>query len=330
SPPQGGGERGCCPSVERIVLRLAAENNAFDRSPPQTAAPPRARAGRVCVAHTRPPLRRGAGQQPRSTREENMKDYITVNDISEQQFEELVRRRSDKIEKELVYMDHQKSTTGGRLDVLMVDSGKSLVVVELKVKQDDGMLFQGLDYYDYVSTRAEAFARLYKHHSVDATKQPRLFLIAPSFSQTLVNRCKWLSIRPSLFTYVCLKIEGEEEIIPAFSEQEIPSAPDVIEITHLSDHMNYITDAAVRTRVEALLEEIKNWKPGSISLDAISFAISMKINNRVFAYLYPRRQYYQIGTYNADDEWTQYPIKSEDDLEKVKPIAKAAMDSRMK
>ncbi len=259
-----------------------------------------------------------------------MKDYTKVNDISEQQLEDLVRRRTDKIEEGLIYMDHQKSTTGGRLDVLMVDSGKSLVVAELKVKQDDGMLFQGLDYYDYVSTHAEAFARLYRHHSVDATQQPRLFLIAPSFSQTMVNRCKWLSIRPFLFTYVCLKIEGEEDIIPAFSEQEIPSEPDVIEVTHLSDHLNYITNAAVRSRVEALLEEIKNWKPGSISLDAISFAISMKINGRVFAYFYPRRQFYQIGTYNADNEWTQYPIKAEGDLENVKPIVKAAMESRMK
>ncbi len=33
----------------------------------------------------------------------------------------------------------------------MVDSGKSLIVAELKAVEDDGMLLQGLDYYDYVS-----------------------------------------------------------------------------------------------------------------------------------------------------------------------------------
>jgi hypothetical protein len=46
----------------------------------------------------------------------------------------------------------------------LVDSGRSLVVAELKMVQDDDMLIQGLDYYDYVSTNLEAFARLYKPH----------------------------------------------------------------------------------------------------------------------------------------------------------------------
>jgi hypothetical protein len=86
-------------------------------------------------------------------------------DVSEQRLEDLVRQHADAIEDALVYVDHQHSTLGGRLDVLMVDSGESLVVAELKVVEDDGMLLQGLDYYDYVSTHREAFARLYKAYA---------------------------------------------------------------------------------------------------------------------------------------------------------------------
>jgi RecB family endonuclease NucS len=113
-----------------------------------------------------------------------MKKLIKV-DVSEQQLEELVRRNAEMLEEGLTYVDHQKPTTGGgRLDVLMVDSGQSLVIAELKVVQDDQMLFQGLDYYDYVSTQIESFARLYKKHNINPTQQVRLFLIAPSFSQT--------------------------------------------------------------------------------------------------------------------------------------------------
>jgi len=202
-----------------------------------------------------------------------MKKY-TKADVSEQELEDIVRRNAGQIEEGLIYVDHQKPAAGGRLDVLLVDSGKSLVVAELKVTQDDGMLLQGLDYYDYVSTHVEAFARLYKNHSIDPTQQVRLFLIAASFSQTLVNRCKWLDLPISLFTFNCL-----------FAEQQITAPPEIVEVTHLDDHLNYITDAAVRTKVTALLEEIKNWKPGNISLDPIKYAISMKVNGRVFAYL---------------------------------------------
>lgn len=258
-----------------------------------------------------------------------MKSYRKV-DVSEQELEDLVRRHSGTIEEGLGYVDHQKQAAGGRLDVLMVDSGKALVVAELKVVQDDGMLMQGVDYYDYVSSHVEAFSRLYKTHKVDPTQEVRLFLIAPSFSQTLTNRCKWINLPISLFTYNCLKFEGEDDLIPIFSEQAIPTPPEVIEVTHLDDHLNYITDPHIRSKVSALLDEIKNWKPGNISLDSIKYAVSMKVNGRVFAYFYPRRKHYLLATYNDQEVWTEYIIKDDDDLANVKPIMQAAMERRIK
>lgn len=101
-------------------------------------------------------------------------------------------------------------------------------------------------------------------------------------------------------------------------------------MSHLDDHLNYITDVAIRTKVSALLDEIKNWKPGNISLDPIKYAISIKVNGRVFAYLKSRRQHYLIATYDASDEWKEYPVKTDDDLATVKPIVKAAMERRVK
>lgn len=258
-----------------------------------------------------------------------MKPYKKV-DVSEQQLEDLVRQHTGTIEEGLGYVDHQKQAAGGRLDVLMVDSGKALVVAELKVVQDDGMLMQGVDYYDYVRSHVEAFARLYKAHLVDPTQEVRLFLIAPSFSQALINRCKWVNLPISLFNYNCLKFDGEENLIPIFSEQAIPTPPEVIEVTHLDDHLNYITDPGVRSKVSTLLNEIKNWNPGNISLDPTKYAISMKVNGRVFAYFYPRRKHYLLASYSDQEVWTEYIIKDEDDLANVKIIMKAAMERRIK
>ena len=258
-----------------------------------------------------------------------MKKY-TKADVSEQELEDIVRRNAGQIEEGLIYVDHQKPAAGGRLDVLLVDSGKSLVVAELKVTQDDGMLLQGLDYYDFVTTHVESFARLYKSHSIDPTQQVRLFLVAPTFSQPLVNRCKWLDLPISLFTFNCLKFEGETDVVAIFTEQQITAPPEIVEVSHLDDHLNYITDVTVRNKVSALLDEIKNWKPGNIAIDPIKYAVSMKINGRVFAYLYPRRQHYLIATYDASDEWKEYAVKNDDDLVTVKTIAKAAMERRVK
>ncbi len=256
-----------------------------------------------------------------------MNPYRKV-DVSEQQLEDLVRRHVGMIEEGLAYVDHQNQAGGGRLDVLMVDSGKSLVVAELKVVQDDGMLMQGLDYCDYVSNHVEAFARLYKDHNIDPTQQVRLFLIAPSFSQTLVNRCKWIDLPVSLFMFNCLAFDSDPDLVPIFAEQPLPTQPVIVEIKTLDDHLTYITDTAVRAQVSALLDEIKNWNPGSICLDPIKDAISMKINGRVFAYFYARRKHYLLATYNDQAEWTDFSIKDDDDLAKAKPIMKAAMDQR--
>lgn len=258
-----------------------------------------------------------------------MANYRKV-DVSEQQLEDLVRQHTDAIEDALVYVDHQRSTPGGRLDVIMVDSGKSLVVAELKVVEDDGMLLQGLDYYDYVSTHREAFARLYKAHAPDPTQQVRLFLIAPTFSQTLISRCKWIDAPISLFTFSCLKFEGAEEVVPVFSEQEIPSSPDPVEVRRLDDHLKYITDAASRSRFSDLLDEIKTWKPGRISQDVVKYAVSMKIDGQVFAYLHPRRKQFLISTYNAENTWTDYPVNSDEDLQKILPLMKAAVEARLR
>jgi len=258
-----------------------------------------------------------------------MKAY-KKKDVSEQQLEDLVRRHAGMVEEGLAYVDHQKLAAGGRLDVLMMDSGKSLVVAELKVVQDDGMLMQGVDYYDYVSTHVEAFARLYGVHGIDPTQQVRLFLIAPSFSQTLINRCKWLDLPISLFTFHCMEFEGEDDLVPIFAEQSIPTPQEVVEVRNPNDHLGYITDAQVRAKASSLLEEVKNWKPGSISLDAVKSAISIKVNNRVFAYFYPRRQHYLLATYNDQDEWMTYSIKDDDDLDKVKAIMLKAVERRVR
>ena len=258
-----------------------------------------------------------------------MKNYEDVP-VSEQELEDIVRRYAGKIEEGLVYVDHQKTFGGGRLDVLLVDSDKSLVVAELKVVQDDGMLLQALDYYDFVTTHIEAFSRLYKNHSIAVTNEVRLVLIAPSFSQTLVNRCKWLTFQPSLFTYNCLRVEGDGEIFPIFREHLVPTTPVVMEERPtIGQQLNYITDDAVRSRADAFLKEVNGLSPNVLQ-ETTKYGVSMKIDGYVFAYLWPRRKFFHIDTYDISDEWKNFPIKTENDLINVKSLVKTAVEKRQK
>lgn len=247
-----------------------------------------------------------------------MRKYSNV-EVSEKQLEDMVRQASDLIEDGLRYIDHQKRTERGPLDVLFADSGNALVVAELKVTEDDGMLIQGIDYYDYIATNIEGFARAYKSKKVDPTQETRLFLIAPSFSVALLNRCKWIDIPISLFTFQCILFkDSPDEIIPVFNEITVPSGPLTVEVYTLEQKLNYITDAEVRKNAKDLVEEIKVWDKDKIFIEPLKHDISMKVSGKVFSYVAPRRKHFVIYTYDNDGNWTGYPIHHTEDLEETR------------
>lgn len=243
-----------------------------------------------------------------------MKKYKIV-EIPEKGLEEIVRKGSYLIEEGLRYIDHQKRTERGPLDVLFADSGNALVVAELKIIEDDGMLVQGLDYYDYIASNIEGFTRAYKEKKIDPTQKLRLFLVAPSFSVALLNRCKWIDIPLSLFTFQCLAFEDNpKEIVPVFKEITIPPRLQPVEVYTIEKRLNYITDDNVRKIAEKLLGEIQDWDRDNILIEAIKYAISLKVSGRVFMYLDPRRKRFLVSTWDDEDKWSSFPIQQPDDL----------------
>lgn len=254
-----------------------------------------------------------------------MKKYKSI-EVSEKQLEDLIRQGADLIEEGLRYIDHQRVTERGPLDVIMADSGSALVVAELKIVEDDRMLVQGIDYYDYVSRNLEGISRVYKDFHIDPSQTVRLFLIAPSFSVSLLNRCKWIDIPISLFTYKCIEFEDSKEITAVFSEVTIPSAPEVVVTYSLGDRLKYITDPDARKMVDELVKEIRGWDTANVLIEPTKYDISLKISGRVFSYIGPRRKHFIIYTYDNEKKWTGFPIHQKEDLGAVKVLLKANVE----
>jgi hypothetical protein len=254
-----------------------------------------------------------------------MKNYKSI-EVSEKQLEDLIRQGANLVEEGVRYIDHQRNTERGPLDVLMVDSGNALIAAELKIIEDDVMLVQGIDYYDYISKNIEGISRVYKDFHIDPSQTARLFLIAPSFSVSLLNRCKWVDIPISLFTYKCITFEDSEEIIPVFSERTVPSVTEIVEVYNLDDRLKYITNSEIRELLRGLIKEIRNWDTENISIEAVKYSISLKIFGRVFSYIHPRRNFFIIDTNDNEKKWTGFPINQKEDLETVKVLLKANID----
>lgn len=252
-----------------------------------------------------------------------MKEYRYV-EVSEARLEDMIRRAPELIEAGLKFVDHQAFTERGPLDVLLVDSGRALVVAELKVIEDDSMLVQGIDYYDYVLRNLDGYARAYKQHRIDPKQEPRLFLIAPSFSVTLLNRTKWINIPISLFTFQCIQFQDEKgEPLPVYREITAPTIPEPPQVYSLEDRYKYITDSKTRELARKLVDEIKEWDSERVLVEPTKYDISIKVANRVVAYVQPRRKHFLLSTYDSEGKWVSQSINSESDVTTLMPVVRA-------
>lgn len=254
-----------------------------------------------------------------------MKKYKPIS-ITEKQLEDLIRQAPELIEDGLKYLDHQKTTDRGPLDILLLDSGGALIIAELKIIEDDNMLFQAIDYYDYVTKNIEAFGRLYKKSKVDPLQTVRLLLVAPSFSIPLINRIKWINIPISLITFKAIQFEDEKEITPIFTEITLPSTPKIVQNNTIDDRLNYVTDQKTKSRLIKLLDKIKSWDSQNISIDALQYDLSLKISGSVFSYIGPRRKYFIVYTYNEDGDWTGFPIHKDGDIAGIEKLLKSNIE----
>lgn len=93
------------------------------------------------------------------------------------------------------------------LDVLCHDGNGQLVILQLNVEEDDSMLLQGLQSFDYVDKFKSFLKATYNKHKIDDKEKPRLILIAPSFSDAVKRAVESMKgIRIDLYEWEYLKL----------------------------------------------------------------------------------------------------------------------------
>ncbi len=103
-----------------------------------------------------------------------------------QELEQMVVNEINMVEKGLtVICSNVPITDKTTLDVLCHDSNGQLVILQLNVEEDDAMLLQGLESFDYVDKFKSFLKATYNKHKIDDKEKPRLILIAPSFSDAV-------------------------------------------------------------------------------------------------------------------------------------------------
>lgn len=246
-------------------------------------------------------------------------EEVKILDISERELESFVKLSLSNIETGLTLIDTQVNTYRGPLDVLAADNEGCLVVIELKVKENDDMLFQAVDYSDWVQENIDSVSRMYRniHSKVEANykKPPRIMLVAPSFSSSLKRRAKYLDINIDLYICRFIEIGGKRGLL--FEQVNIPPrrfpppSPKTI-----PDLMNYPQNVEYKTLIEKLDKAIRQ-VGGDIEPYPTTQYIGYKIKGSYIASIHPRKTACPYVDIFGEEGWESLLLENKNDIEKI-------------
>ena len=83
---------------------------------------------------------------------------------------------------------------GGPIDVLALDDGGRLVVIDADLSATGSLLVRGLDHTDWIARNLAVLFRTYRNQPIDFSAPPRLVLVAHDFSRALRNAIRQIAV----------------------------------------------------------------------------------------------------------------------------------------
>jgi len=241
--------------------------------------------------------------------------------ITERDLEEFIVKNPESVEEGFKVLSRQWPTDSGPLDILGVDAEGVITVVELKVVEDDKQIIQALRYYDFVSNYVAAIAHYFSNDKkFPITDQdPRLILIAPSFSQVLKTICKYLDIELDLKEYRAYKLpSGEVDLVINTVEIEERARSGIFN-PNLEQKLGVIQDEQMRKLARKFIEELEN--VGFEKRMMHGEWVSLWHSGRRVATLGCKKKFFVIET-KTEEGWKRFRVQSSEDYEKMMNLLK--------
>ena len=246
---------------------------------------------------------------------------------NENELEQILLADLEVIEQGLIFIDNQVPIGSGFIDILARDIDGTLVILEVKLDEDDRMLQQALEYYDFVLQNLERFAQAYPNAGIVALAEPRVILVAGSYSTRLVASAKFITVPLNLFTYQYLELSGNKGLYLA--ETQIAPVREIgIRRKSVNEHLDYITDKGARAVAEKVIQWLVSQDPENIVTKGLRHRISVKYRGNNFVDILPRRSFIVI---NWRDRWNEPAVQIAqwadftDDMQQALLLAYASM-----
>jgi len=221
---------------------------------------------------------------------------------SEKELHCIIEKELDALEEglELLKYEFDLGIGKGIPDFLCVDSGGRLVIIEVKLQEDENILFQALRYYSVIDKDRYAIRDMFSDKKINHDEHPRIVLIAEKFSDD-VRRLSTLVVPDvELYEYTVLQTSDNDKGL-CYHPVSLPKLEEVpSRSVTIDDHREYITKDSLKPIFNELLEKIKGIGEG-IEEYATQGYVGIKYKGRQIAYVSGMRKAIDIGAVLIDD-----------------------------
>jgi hypothetical protein len=206
------------------------------------------------------------------------------------------------VEEGLILLQHEYPSGKGIVDFLCVDSGNRLVVIEVKLHEDENVLFQALRYFSDVDRDRFVIANLFSQHKIDPDQSPRIILIAESLSEDIRRLSKLVVPEVELLEYSVVQLPDSDKgmLFHSVSLPEVTRLPS--EPKSVDQLIEYVTNDQLKPVIQEMRQTIMHLGKG-IEEYATQGYIGYKLSTgRQFAFIQMYRKEVGFGAIVIDED----------------------------
>ncbi|MGD9161331.1 MAG: endonuclease NucS [Desulfobacteraceae bacterium] len=171
-----------------------------------------------------------------------MKTFKKYEPQSEKELHSIIEKELDSLEDGLNLLKYEMTIGKGTPDFICKDSGGRIVIIEVKLLEDENILFQALRYYADVNKNRYAIADMFTEKGIDAKQDPRIVLIAKRFSEDIRLLATLVVPNVELYEYTTLH-DTTNNLGIIYHPVSLPKIETIIyEAQTINSHKLYITN----------------------------------------------------------------------------------------
>ncbi len=220
---------------------------------------------------------------------------------NEKELHSIIEKELDSLEDGLSLLKYEMPVGRGIPDFLCVDSGGRLVIIEVKVHEDENILFQALRYYADINKSRYVIANIFSQNDINPNLFPRVVLIAKRFSEDIRLLGTFVNIDVELYEYSTVMDSAEARGIVYHPISLYKVEESVVEPSKMEDHKGYITNDDLKPIFDKVREDIKNIHSDIEEYVTQSY-IGYKYNGRVLSWVAAQRKSFDVGVNIINDK----------------------------